>query len=296
MVKKLFLAVLFVGVFSAAEASELLRVKILFKNVKPGDTVIMEIDSEYEIKEAALIDIVKNRRLPCFEFKEKWFCAIGIPSDFNDKDNLFIVPLDVKTELYWHMTQVEVKVGKKIFPRISWPAAQPLSEEDEKRFAGEKEIFRGKIEESYIDFMPVQKFIMPLKRIEKITSSFGERRIRFKPHAARIHNGADLRAKIGTPVLAPNDGMVEIAAHFYFEGGFILLNHGGGIKSDFMHLSKLVVKAGDRVSRGQVIGYSGKSGEGNSSPHLHFEIWIHGTPVDPMKFIKDFNKAIFGKK
>lgn len=296
MIKKLFGAILCIGVFVVAEANEFLRVKVLSQNAKPGDTVIMEVGSYYEIKEASLIDTVKNRRLPCFQFKEKWFCAIGIPSDFRIKDNLFIVALDAKTELYWHLTQVKVKVGKKVFPRILWPAPQSFPLEIEERFLKEKEIFREKIERSPMEFLLSVDFLPPLQKIEAVTSSFGQRRIRPKPHVLRIHNGADLRASSGTPVLAPNDGMVEISDNFYFEGGFILLDHGGGIKSDFIHLSKLSVKAGEKVTRGQIIGYSGKSGEGISDSHLHFEIWVHGTPVDPLKFIKDFNKFVFDKK
>lgn len=191
---------------------------------------------------------------------------------------------------------MKLRSKKKAFPRISWPAPVLFSEPEEKRVVQEKEIFRQKIDAVSLSFTLQKVFIPPLKNISKITSAFGERRIRPKPHALRIHNGVDLRADIGTTVLSPNDGIVEISDNFYFEGGFILINHGGGIKSDFMHLSKLTVKAGDKVLRGQTIGYSGKSGEGIGHPHLHFEIWVHSVPVDPLKFIKDFNKFIFVKK
>ena len=289
MIKKLLWGILFFGVLPQAEANEFLKIRVLTKNVRPGDTVIVGVVTDQKIKEAALID--GNRRLPCFEHKNKWSCVIGIPSDF--KGNLLTTTLDVKAGDYWHMMQAMVKVGKRTYPRISWPTPKSLPPEIEKRFLAEKEIFREKIEKPSREFIPVAAFIPPLKNPFKITSSYGEQRIRPEPNAARIHNGVDMRAKADTPVLSPNDGVVEIADDFYFEGGFVLVNHGGGIKSDFMHLSRFVVKAGDRVSRGQVIGYSGKSGEGIKDPHLHFEIWIHNTPVDPLKFIKDFNKVIF---
>lgn len=106
------LAIIFLFVSgSVLQAEDFLRVKVLSKNVRPGDAVIVEVGSDYEIKEAALI--YGNRRLPCFTYKKRWLCAVGVPSDFRDKDNLFVVPIDVKTEFYWHMTQIEVKIEKK---------------------------------------------------------------------------------------------------------------------------------------------------------------------------------------
>ena len=288
------LAAIFLFAFgSALQAKEFLRVKVLSKNTRPGDTVIIKLDSSYEIKEARVFTEF-NRPAPCFNLDGQWYCVAGIPSAYSKKS--IELMFDVKTkEPYFLMIKEEISVGKKSFPKISWPSPWPLSGQAEARVFREKEMFKIKIENSSTTFVPSGAFALPLAKIKKVTSLFGERRVRPKPHLPRIHNGVDFRAKAGTPVYAPNDGVVEISGIFYFEGGFILLDHGGGIKSNFMHLSKLSVRTGDKVLRGQVIGYSGKSGEGINAPHLHFEIWVHATPVDPMNFIKDFNKLIFKK-
>jgi murein DD-endopeptidase MepM/ murein hydrolase activator NlpD len=115
--------------------------------------------------------------------------------------------------------------------------------------------------------------------------------MRPKPHGPRIHNGVDLRATNETPVLAPNNGVVEISDYYYLEGGFVVLNHGDGILSNFMHLSRMSVAPGEYVSAGQIIGFSGASGA-TSAPHLHFELWVHGIPVDPLRFMDAYNMLV----
>lgn len=276
---------------SALQAKDFLQVKVLSKNTRPGDAVIIKLDSSYEVKEARVF-IEVNRPVPCMNLDRQWYCVAGISAVYPEKS--IELMFDIKTkEPHFLMLKEEIPVGKKMFPKIPWSAPQPLPGPVEARVLQEKKTFKTKIEKSLISFVPSGAFIAPLVKIKKVTSLFGERRIRPRPYAPRIHNGVDLRAGNGTQVFSPNDGVVEIADEFYFEGGFILIDHGGGIKSDFMHLSNLAVKAGDKVSRGQIIGYSGSTGAGISAPHLHFEIWVHDTPVDPLKFIKDFNKAIF---
>lgn len=104
------------------------------------------------------------------------------------------------------------------------------------------------------------------------------------PHL--FHTGVDLRAPVGTIVKAVNKGRVVLTAkRFSREGNMIIINHGLGIFSIYMHLSKFYVKEGAIVERGQMIGLSGKTGRGIREPHLHFNIRIQDTYVDPLKFI-----------
>ena len=100
----------------------------------------------------------------------------------------------------------------------------------------------------------------------------------------RRHNGIDLAAPVGTPVLAIRSGRVAVATTRRGEGHYIVLDHGGAWRSVYLHLSAMDVRPGQRVRQGQRIGAVGKTGNARSpliAPHLHIEITHHGTPVDP---------------
>ncbi len=101
--------------------------------------------------------------------------------------------------------------------------------------------------------------------------------------ARRFHSGQDITVPTGTPIYAPADGTVKRA---YYVGGFgnhIKLDHGYGYSTILAHLSKLYVKYGDKVSRGDIIGLSGNTGR-STAPHLHYEVHYYGTPQNPMDY------------
>ena len=92
--------------------------------------------------------------------------------------------------------------------------------------------------------------------------------------------GVDIRADRGTPVRAPAGGTVTFAASQQEYGNTIILDHGQDVRSVYGHLSQRAVQQGDRVERGQVIGYSGNTGR-STGPHLHFTVLKNGRPVNP---------------
>ena len=101
------------------------------------------------------------------------------------------------------------------------------------------------------------------------------------------HNGLDIANKVGTPIYAADSGVVELALGGW-NGGYgntILLNHGGGKKTRYGHASKLLVKKGEEVEKGQVIALMGSTGRSTGS-HLHFEVVINGTRYNPLNYIK----------
>ncbi|WP_086296081.1 M23 family metallopeptidase [Campylobacter devanensis] len=119
-----------------------------------------------------------------------------------------------------------------------------------------------------------------------VTASFGWRIHPVLGHK-HLHQGIDLRAPIGTPVYAPADGVVQVAG-FNVVGGYgylVVLEHNFGFKTRFAHLSrKDVVKEGQFVKKGDLIGYSGNTGI-STGPHLHYEIRFVQRPLDPINFI-----------
>ena len=123
---------------------------------------------------------------------------------------------------------------------------------------------------------------MPLDN-SRLTSSYG---MRTHPVVGgrRKHNGIDLAAPTGTPVYATADGLVERANWFSSYGKFIKIDHGGSMETRFAHLSGIEVSAGERVTKGQLIGYVGSTGR-STGPHLHYEVRIDGVAVNPMPYM-----------
>ena len=100
----------------------------------------------------------------------------------------------------------------------------------------------------------------------------------------RMHNGVDLACSQGTPIYASRSGQVTTATYSGDAGYYVSINHGDGFASVYMHMTHYVVKSGNYVSQGQLIGYVGSTGA-STGPHLHFGISYNGTYVNPMKYI-----------
>lgn len=114
----------------------------------------------------------------------------------------------------------------------------------------------------------------------RISGVFGSQRI-LNGEPQNMHGGVDVAAPAGTPIKAPAPGVVRLAeADMYFEGGLVFLDHGQKLESAFMHLSRLDVKPGDRVEKGQVIGAVGATGRA-TGPHMHWSLKWADTLVDP---------------
>ena len=117
-----------------------------------------------------------------------------------------------------------------------------------------------------------------------ISDVFGTERV-FNGKAQSTHFGLDFRVPSGTPVAAMNDGTVLLARPLYFEGNFVVLDHGQGLLTLYLHLSEFKVKEGDQVKRGQVVGLSGGTGRA-TGPHLHVAVRWQGTYLDPATLIR----------
>jgi murein DD-endopeptidase MepM/ murein hydrolase activator NlpD len=111
------------------------------------------------------------------------------------------------------------------------------------------------------------------------TSSFGLRRT-YNGRTLSVHQGLDYKAALGTQVTAANFGRIVIARDMYFEGGFIVIDHGESIFTLYMHLSEFLVKEGANIEKGDPIGRSGSSGR-VTGPHLHFAVRWQGAYLEP---------------
>lgn len=117
----------------------------------------------------------------------------------------------------------------------------------------------------------------------RMSSNFG---MRSHPVSGgrRMHKGIDLAAPTGTPVYASADGIVGLARWGRGYGLYIKIDHGAELETRYAHLSRLAVAAGDRVEKGEVIGYVGSTGR-STGPHLHYEVRVDGVAVNPIHYM-----------
>ena len=118
----------------------------------------------------------------------------------------------------------------------------------------------------------------------QITGSFGERIDPFNGEGA-FHSGVDIGSNYGQQIIAPADGVVTFADFLGGYGKALMLDHGHGISTRYGHLSGFEVAPGQHVHRGDLIGYVGASGR-STGPHLHYEVRINDTPVNPYKYLR----------
>lgn len=116
------------------------------------------------------------------------------------------------------------------------------------------------------------------------TDSFGTRRI-FNGKLASVHKGMDFRARTGTPVRASNSGVVVLARPLYYEGNCVVVDHGLGVFTLSMHLSRIDVHEGQSVATGERLGLSGATGR-VTGPHLHWAVRWQGAYLDPAKLLR----------
>jgi len=117
-----------------------------------------------------------------------------------------------------------------------------------------------------------------------LTSAFSSMREHPILHVARPHEGIDVTAPMGSPIEAPAAGVVTDAGWESGYGNTITIDHGYGVVTRFAHASKLLIKIGQRVARGQRIALVGNTGLA-TGPHLHYEVHVNGRPVDPLRYV-----------
>lgn len=128
-----------------------------------------------------------------------------------------------------------------------------------------------------------QAFVWPVKG--RISGRFGSQRV-YRGEPGAYHSGLDIAPGAGAAYVAPAEGVVVLAATspFSLEGNLLMIDHGGGLNSAFLHSQRLVVREGDRVRQGQLLGYVGATGRA-TGPHLHWSLEWQGARLDPLLFL-----------
>ncbi|MBI1939452.1 MAG: M23 family metallopeptidase [Ignavibacteriales bacterium] len=239
---------------------------------KPGSVVV---GSAKNIKRVLL----DNKRL---QFDKSGKFIFGFDRDAKGTHILKVIYKNGESETE------KIKLPKRKYQiqrlRIAAKFVQPPKEELTRIKQEAKEMKSARDEIGKIDSALFSSgFVMPAKG--EFTGVFGSQRI-LNGVPKNIHNGIDISADEGDSVFAAADGIVRLAGEdFYYNGNFVLIDHGQGLTSIYLHMSKLDVKTGDYVLKGQKIGEAGSTGR-STSAHLHFGIQWYKKRIDPMSLFE----------
>ncbi len=130
---------------------------------------------------------------------------------------------------------------------------------------------------------PDIKFIIPVDGI--VTGVFGTERY-YNGKKGRYHNGHDIAAETGTLIFAPSGGKVILTGHYYYNGKFVMINHGNNLISLFLHMDDIKVNKGDVLKKGEIIGTVGNTGL-STGPHLHWSVLLNNTYINPLELVNN---------
>jgi len=232
---------------------------------------------------------VKSNKIPSGSFQNRSL-------NFYYSDNVFkafdFINIDTKPGRYpielninGALSNFNILVNEKYFPvkNITLRSDKViLSPEDERRANEEEKILKSIWNNVTPTTLWEGRFIKPVN--STITSEFGIKRIINKKKESR-HRGTDYKGQVGTPINSINNGRVALTANHFFGGNTIVIDHGMGLYSVYLHLSDSYVKNGDLVNKGEIIGLVGNTGRA-SGPHLHLSVKVQGESINPESLFK----------
>jgi murein DD-endopeptidase MepM/ murein hydrolase activator NlpD len=207
-----------------------------------------------------------------------WRAVVGVPLAQSPGEAFIDVALpDVRTRLGFTVIdhgyrEQHLEVARQYVE----PDAEQLA-----RITREREVLDDALN-GYRDSLP-ESLRMAAPVTGRQSPSFGFRRV-FNGEPRRPHSGMDIAAAKGTPVTAPLPGRVVATGDFYFNGNTVILDHGQGFVTAYLHLDRIDVRTGDDVGAGETLGLVGATGRVTGA-HLHFGTYLNGTAVDPALFL-----------
>jgi hypothetical protein len=267
--RRTVLAILVVLVLNTAALA--FEAELFPESVNPGDAFMVRVTGVNEKP----IGVYEGGWLNFGTCGEGCFLAIGAVDIAGGagNHNIALGVEDEKKEFILDVVPKEFPVAEITLQ----PEKVTLSAEDEKRAERETEMLKA-IWAKVSDRLWEGEFIIPVDN--NFSTAFGVKRIMNKVKTS-VHTGLDIRGKTGEPVKATNRGRVAVAEDLFYGGNALVLDHGQGIYSYYMHLSEFRAEVGDIVEKGDVIGDVGSTGRA-TGPHLHFGIKISETNANPL--------------
>ncbi len=218
----------------------------------------------------------KNRLITKVQKNNKSYLMFGIPYYSNEGFNEYVFQSNARKKI------IELKVSKKKYGSqyINIKKYKTKSDNELKRIIIERnQIIEAKSKR--YDKYPDIEFIMPANGIT--SGVYGTERY-YNGKKGRFHNGHDIAAEIGTYIFAPSSGKVMLTGEYYYNGKFVMINHGNNLISMFLHLDDISVLNDQIVRKGQKIGTIGNTGL-STGPHLHWSVILNNEYIDPLILI-----------
>ncbi len=281
--RKLFFIFLFLASPLLARTPQIPTLSVPRDTVTQGEPILLEftgLNSLNNVESAEFLG--KNFRF--YNFDERIQALLGV--DIHQKAGIYKINIRLKDGLTYEK-RITVKDREKIPEPLGIPEKlggnTTTSQNNLVNDLAKENATLENIKSSRVSLW-WENFSLPLSNIF-VTSPFGYSRETGKYTIA--HKGTDFRASEGTSVSAINTGIVRIVQTGRTYGKTLVIDHGAGVHSFYLHLSEINVKVGELVQRGQVVALSGETGYA-TAPHLHLSIRINGSSIDPMKFFSLF--------
>jgi undecaprenyl-diphosphatase len=265
---------------ASVQAIAQLPIEVLPKTMYPGDPVFITINHSSPVNR-----ILWDKK-PVSTFMYEGKTRALMPIDFHDKitNHEIVVQLENGESLVKNITitprqKIEKPLG---IPEKLGGNTQQAADNLVKKLADENWVLNS-VKTATSTFW-TKSFAYPLQNIF-VTDDYGYNRATVG--STIVHRGTDFRALTGTEVKAMNRGAVKIARLFTVYGNTVVIDHGLGVQTLYMHMSELKVKEGDVVEKGTLLGLSGETGYAEA-PHLHVSVKINAVSIDPMTFLKFF--------
>jgi murein DD-endopeptidase MepM/ murein hydrolase activator NlpD len=245
-----------------------------------GEALRLSIPNEPGIQSVAIQ--WQGRAVPYVHLGNDWVAVIGV--DLDVKPGEYASELRVTKSSAVERRSVSIEVHKVDYPTTQLKVADeyvqlsPANQQRATREAKELDQIHKTITP---EILWTEPFTSPIPG-EK-GSNFGHRRV-FNGQPRAPHGGADLKASTGTPIHSANSGRVVLAKNLFFTGNTVILDHGLGIYTLYAHLSRIDVKKGAVVERGQLLGLAGATGR-VTGPHLHWGARVQDARVDPFSLV-----------
>jgi hypothetical protein len=277
----------FSGLFALQEidrpGSPDFAVDLDFRSLQPGEIICVSVKGNGAIKQAEVQFLGKTYIMGHGQSPDTWLTFLGL--DLGIKRGTFPIEISLLFHDGHHQNiRREILVQEKEFPlRKLWVEQEFVTPPQDvlDRIQWESELL-GQIYDIFTpQWLGEGPFIMPSDG--EANPNFGERRI-FNNEPRSPHSGVDISSPYGEPVRASNSGKVVLAKDLYFAGKTVIIDHGLGVFTSYLHFSKIKAKRGDLVRKGDVIGEIGATGR-VTGPHLHWGVKVSGSRVDPFSLL-----------
>lgn len=252
--------------------------------VVQGEALYIQVELSAAPKDKVHLTFLE-REVPCYNSSNgEWECYSAVPADAKTGEQKIKISANNKV-----IKNSKVQVRSAPFP------TEPLRLDEEKKSLlvrpdrkEEVKKIRSALSTETSEKLWGRDFLKPLEG--GIESNYGEKRTLEGKLRKGYHRGVDLGAPEGSPILAAHNGKVVLTGEFAEEGNMVMVDHGQGILTVYMHCSAILVSVGQSVRKGELIGKVGSTGVANT-PHLHFGIYIHGVPIDPLYWLSRFQSG-----